>query len=249
MTDGIWQYQGEWFSLESTADEEMTRRSIVRIEQLFTAYRQILPPRLVPQTRLQIRLFGETAEYRQFLGGRGLDLQNPAFFAADFNLVAAGSDMNRFVAERGRVRREHQQLREEYARLLADTPGRVKELNEELRKAGVSSEERQKISVAEQRKWKDEFATLEAQIKAAERRNDNRFQEVTGEMFGRLAHESFHAYLENFVYPRLSSEVPRWLNEGLAQTFEAGLLDGDSLRVDAPDARTPGPAEERPVES
>ncbi len=110
-------------------------------------------------------------------------------------------------------------------------------MNETLRKAGVPSEERQKISVAEQRKWKDEFATLEARIKAAERRNASRFQEVTGEMFGRLAHESFHAYLENFVYPRSSSEVPRWLNEGLAETFEAGLLDGDSLRIDAPGAR------------
>ena len=232
-----WQYQGDWFSLESTADEEMTRKSIVRIEQLFTAYRQILPPRLKPQTRLQFRLFGDTAEYRQFLGGRGLDLKNPAFFAADFNLVAAGSDMNRFVAELDRVRREHKQLRQEYARLLAETPSRVKELNDTLGKAGVPSEERQKISVAEQRKWKDEFATLESRIKAAERRNASRFQEVTGEMFGRLAHESFHAYLENFVYPRASSAVPRWLNEGLAQTFESGLLDGDSLRVDAPGAR------------
>jgi hypothetical protein len=232
-----WKYQGDWFSLESTADEQMTRQSIVRIEQLFTAFRQILPPRLVPQTRLQILLFGETAEYREFLGGRGLDMQNPAFFAADFNLVAAGSDMNRFVTELDRVHREHQKLREKYGRLLAETPGRLKELNEKLRKAGLTDEERQKISVAEQRKWKDEVATLEARIKAAERRNANRFQEVTGEMFGRLAHESFHAYLENFVYPRSSSEVPRWLNEGLAQTFEAGLLDGDSLRVDAPGAR------------
>ncbi len=232
-----WQYHGDWFSLESTADEAMTRQSIVRIEQLFTAFRQILPPRLNPQTRLQILLFGDTAEYRQFLGGRGLDLQNPAFFAADFNLVAAGSDMNRFVAELAKIRSVHQELRKEYARLLAETPGRLKDLNETLRKAGVPTEERQKISVAEQRKWKDEVATLEARIKAAERRNANRFQEVTGEMFGRLAHESFHAYLENFVYPRSSSDVPRWLNEGLAQTFEAGQLDGDSLRVDAPDAR------------
>jgi hypothetical protein len=232
-----WEYQGDWFSLESTADEQMTRQSVVRIEQLFTAYRQILPPRLFPQTRLQILLFGDTAEYRQFLGGRGLDMQNPAFFAADFNLVAAGSDMNRFVDKLARVRREHQQLRQQYGRLLAETPSRLQKLNETLRKAGVPDEERQKISVAEQRKWKDEVATLEARIKAAERRNASRFQEVTGEMFGRLAHESFHAYLENFVYPRSSSEVPRWLNEGLAQTFESGLLDGDSLRVDAPGTR------------
>ena len=146
--------------------------------------------------------------------------------------------MNRFVAELDRVRREHQRLRQEYARLLAETPGRLKELSEKLRKAGLSNEERQKISVAEQRKWKDELATLDARIKAAERRNASRFQEVTGEMFGRLAHESFHAYLENFVYPRSSSRRAALAQRGTwPQTFEAGLLDGDSLRVDAPDAR------------
>ena len=49
-------------------------------------------------------------------------------------------------------------------------------------------------------------------------------------MFRRLAHEAFHAYLETYVYPRQAYDVPRWLNEGLAQTFEAGLLeDADVL--------------------
>jgi hypothetical protein len=120
---------------------------------------------------------------------------------------------------------------------MAETPNRVKTLNEQLLKAGLSSEERQKIRAAENGKWKEGFATLERRIKAAERRNASHFQEVTGEMFGRLAHESFHAYLENFVYPRSASVVPRWLNEGLAETFEGGQLDGDSLRIDAPSAR------------
>ena len=30
--------------------------------------------------------------------------------------------------------------------------------------------------------------------------------------------------------------MPRWLSEGLAQIFETGQLDGDTLRVDAPEA-------------
>ncbi len=232
-----WQYQGDWFSLESTADEQMTRQSIVRIEQLFTAYRQILPPRLTPRGQLEILLFGDTAEYRQFLGGRRLDLQNPAFFAADFDLVAAGSEMNRFVAEMDHVLHEHRQLRKDYAEQMAEMPNKVKKLVESLRAAGVASDELQRISVAEQRKCRDVLTTLDSRIKAVERRNASRFQEVTGQMFRRLAHESFHAYLEDFVYPRSVFDVSRWLNEGLAETFEAGLLDGDSLRVDAPDAR------------
>ncbi len=232
-----WQYQGDWFSLESTADETMTRRSIVRIEQIFTAYRQILPPRATARRRLQILLFGDTERYREFLGGRGLDLENPAFFAADFNLVVAGSDLNRFVAELAKIRHVHQSEREQYERLLAETPARLRDLNDALRKAGVSAEERQRVSAAEQRKWREVVAALEAKIKAADRRNAGRFQEVAGQMFSRLNHESFHAYLENFVYPHALYDVPRWLNEGLAQTFEGGLLEADTLRVDAPSAQ------------
>ena len=106
---------------------------------------------------MQIRAVWRHAEYREFLGGRGLDIQNPAFFAADFNLVAAGSDMNRFVAELDRVRREHRSLRQEYARLLAETPGRVKEMDERCVRPGCRPRSVQKISVAEQRKWKDEL--------------------------------------------------------------------------------------------
>ncbi len=56
-------------------------------------------------------------------------------------------------------------------------------------------------------------------------------------MFNRLNHESFHAYLENLVYPHALYDVPRWLNEGLAQTFEGGQLEADMLRVDAPDPK------------
>ena len=55
-------------------------------------------------------------------------------------------------------------------------------------------------------------------------------------MFARLYHESFHAYLENCVYPHDRYDVPRWLNEGLAVTFEGGILEADALRVDAPNA-------------
>ena len=50
----------------------------------------------------------------------------------------------------------------------------------------------------------------------------------------RLYHEAFHAYLQNNVYPRQKYDVPPWLNEGLAVIFEGGLLEGNLLRVDAP---------------
>jgi hypothetical protein len=51
-----------------------------------------------------------------------------------------------------------------------------------------------------------------------------------------LAHEAFHAYLENYLTGRdgRAAGIPRWLNEGLAQVFEAGRLEADTLRIDAP---------------
>ena len=52
----------------------------------------------------------------------------------------------------------------------------------------------------------------------------------------RIYHETFHAYLENYVFPHATCDMPRWLNEGLAVMFEGGILEGDTLRVDAPNA-------------
>jgi hypothetical protein len=57
---------------------------------------------------------------------------------------------------------------------------------------------------------------------------------VTREVFARLYHEAFHAYVENYVYPEPGVTLPRWLNEGLAQVFESGQFEADTLRVDAP---------------
>src|SRR5262249_1812686 len=57
------------------------------------------------------------------------------------------------------------------------------------------------------------------------------FEEGTRRLMQRLFHESFHAYLAQFVYPPADGEVPRWLNEGMAQVFEHAILEGDELRV------------------
>lgn len=41
-----WEYRGDWFVLTSTADEESTRHCIVRIEQIYRAFRQLICVRL-----------------------------------------------------------------------------------------------------------------------------------------------------------------------------------------------------------
>ncbi len=232
-----WQYQGEWFSLDSTADEQTSRRSIVAIEQVFMAFRQILPPRVSPQRHLRIALFGSSEQYREFLRGCGLEISNPAFYVAQLNLLAAGSDMNRFMNELDKIHQQHHAVLEEKDRQLKELPRRLKQLGEELQNADYPPAERQKIMLAEQKRLEDERHAVQQQILVIERKNAARFREVSGAMFTRLYHEAFHAYLENFVYPETSSDVPRWLNEGLAQVFESGLLEAGTLRVDVPNAR------------
>jgi hypothetical protein len=227
------EYQGSWFSLKSTADEPMTRRAIVRLEQIFAAYRQLLPPRWASAGKLQIRIFGGSDQYREALGEMGLEIRNPAVFLSDRRLILAGSDMNRFDAELVQINRQHRQVKREFDALVAETPARLKQLNEELRKNDVPAGERQKVVLAEQKKWEEQRKAAKKKMAALERKNFAKFNEVAGRMFTRLAHEAFHAYLET-VYPRQVYDVPRWLNEGLAQTFEAGLLESDTLRIDTP---------------
>ena len=62
-------------------------------------------------------------------------------------------------------------------------------------------EESEQTRLAAERKWKQEVANFKLRVHAIETSNAAQFDLVTGEMFSRLYHEAFHAYLENFVYP------------------------------------------------
>lgn len=232
-----WQYHGNWFWLESTANETTTRRAAVRIEQVFTGYRQVLPPRRSPQRRLKIMLFGAETQYAAFLRGLGLEIANPAFFAADFNIVAAGSNANRFTQELEAAGKQHEAAKLKASDELAKLPGRLTMLTNQLRKSGIAEIERKAIVAAEQRVWQKQRQRLFDEIVQADRRNARLFDQVTGEMFARLYHEAFHAYLDNYVYPHQEFDVPRWLNEGLALTFEGGQVESETLRIDAPNRR------------
>jgi len=76
-------------------------------------------------------------------------------------------------------------------------------------------------------------------------RNGVMFNEATARLFALLYHEAFHAYVATFVYPPLKAEdvragkgtgeLPRWLNEGLAQVFETAVIEAGELRADHPD--------------
>ena len=81
--------------------------------------------------------------------------------------------------------------------------------------------------------WNAERDEALLELNAADRRNLRRFDELTETMFARLYHEALHAYLENYLYPRSQYDVPVWLHEGLAQFFQNGRLEADTLRIDS----------------
>ena len=227
-------YDGPWFTMYSTADEATTRRSIVRIEQTFCAYRQLLPPRTQQVSSFQIYLFGSTREYRDAQKGEGLQVAHPAFFAPAKNMVMAGTDLDSFSQELERVtaenEREQKRLRElspRFEETLAQTAA-------EMKRNGFASSEVEDEILRRRNMWNDQNKQVTKRLAEAERRNKAKFHEITAGMFRRLHHEAFHAYLENYVFPHDQFEVPRWLNEGLAQVFEYAQLDADTLRVDAP---------------
>lgn len=227
-------YDGNWFTLYSTADAQLTRRCVVRVEQIFRAYRQLLPPRTNPKQKLEMVLFDSFNEYRDDLARRKLEIENPAFFSPPLNLILAGSDLAHFAAELSRVRGQNENTRRHYESLQADFNKRLAKTADELKRNGYTRDEIADELRLRKRTWEDEHKARLAEIAEANRRNEALFDEVTRRMFVRLYHEAFHAYLENFVYPGGDSAMPRWLNEGLAQVFETAQLDGDLLRIDAP---------------
>ena len=166
----VWQYRGHWFSLESTADEVMTRRLIVRLGQIFTAYRQVLAPRWSAKGQLQIRVFGDTEQYRAALHAEGLDINNPAVYLVDRNMILAGSELNRFDAELAQVNRQHRQVKQQLDEELLELPSRLKELAESLKKNDIPPAERLKIVSSEQKKWEEQRKTARARSRRSNAR-------------------------------------------------------------------------------
>jgi hypothetical protein len=227
-------YDGPWFTMWSTADGETTRRSIVRIEQSFRAYRQLLPPRIEQGSSFQIYLYGSTTQYRAAQERWGIESGHPAFYAADRNLIVAGTDLDRFALELRKTKQENERTRQQLKSLKASHEQTLAQISSDMKRAGFGTEEIESEVRSRRAAWKAQQEQLGAAIDEANQRNAAQFEEVARSMFKRLNHEAFHAYLENYVYPHGRFDLPRWLNEGLAQVFENAQLDADTLRIDAP---------------
>jgi hypothetical protein len=219
-------YDSDYFSLMSNAPDEIVRRAAVRLEQIYTAYASFLPPRFPDGKPTTIILYPSIDDYQKHLANHGWKLQNPAFFhpytnriVCGSNLVEHGKDLEKARKLYAAHRAELDKREAEYRKLFGNKPIELARLLKE---------------VADNRRT----------IAEAERRNDSNFDRETKRLFSILYHEAFHAYAANFVYPMkrknmvvedAPSELPRWLNEGLAQLFESALVEAGELRVDQPD--------------
>jgi len=227
-------YKGNLFSLDSTASEATTRRMVVRVDQVFTAYRQIFTPRDEPVRPLRLVVLGSSEEYDEFLSRFGLNINSPACYIRDTNLIVASSEIARFASALKKVEDQHDRIRRDLGDLKQRMPTRLKALSLQLRSQGFSRSEIAKLLSRERGKFENQIKKKQKELTRCDRQNARKFDDITRLMFQRLRHEAFHAYLENYVYPHEKYDVPLWLNEGLATMFEQGQLESDTLRVDAP---------------
>lgn len=227
-------YTGPWFTLVSTADDDSTRRIIVRLEQLFRAFRQILPPRIAVSQPPTVRLFGSRDEYRDQLREWGLNIENPAFYSSTERTMVASSNLQPLVEQMATRNREEQALQDELRQREVAFNQSLTRLTDDLRNNGFSADDIVTEVRARRSQWENEQKALQQRLTDIHRRNEQRFQEANAAFFARLAHEAFHAYVEHQVFPPEQGRLPRWLNEGLAQMFETGQFDGELMRIDAP---------------
>jgi len=214
-------YDSDHFSLVSNAPEEVVRRAAVRLEQIYAAYVHFLPPRYRGGRPTTIMLYPALDDYQKMLDAQGWKLQNPAFFDPTSNRIVCGSNLEMLGKNLESLRQKNQEWLAEIDKSeveLRKLPLKPQELAERL-----APHQRYRRIIAEKDKY-----------------NDGIYDKATKRLFEILYHEAFHAYVANFVFPAVPKdasadgppgELPRWLNEGLAQIFETAIVEAGELRV------------------
>jgi hypothetical protein len=208
-------YQSVYFRLVSNGNEDIVRRIAVKLEQLYYAYTRYLPPHSESAEATTIVLAQGLAEYQKLVKDAGFNFLNPALFDAASNQVICNCELQKLGEEMERVRTHHRQL-------LEDLNDRERDLKK-LYKNKIPPELMDPITKGREK--------INDTIQKNEKLFTSAFEDATRRLTQRLYHESFHAYLAQFVYPPADGELPRWLNEGMAQVFEHAILEGDELRV------------------
>ena len=204
-------YDSDQFTLISNAPEEITSRAAVRLEQLFAAFRRYLPPQMSTAKPTTIFLTVTPEEYVSLLGPGAPRLLNPAVYDPAKNRIICGSNLRRLGEQLNSSRLHHQRQFLAIEQYEADILKLYKD---------QKSEQDRYLSTAKSQRQK---------ILTAEAANDRAFDAATKQLFAVLYHEAFHAYAHTYAFPQ--RELPRWLNEGLAQVFETAVVEAGELRV------------------
>jgi hypothetical protein len=223
--DAARRYESDQFVLVSSAPDEVTRRAGVRLEQIYTAFARVLPPRSPAARPVTVELAGTLDEYRAALKAAGVPVLNAAVFLAADQRIVCGSDLTRLGDELHRTALHHSQQ-------LATAERTEKQLLDLYKdKAHKPDLDRHLTTLKRERQ----------RVADAEKANDAAFDAATRRLFATLYHEAFHSYTIGFVYPPLAAdevragkgtgELPRWLNEGLAVLFEDPVVEAGELRI------------------
>src|SRR5262249_43718775 len=150
---------------------------------------------------------------------------NPAVFDPQGNRVLCGSNLKQLGTELQTARIHHSQQ-------LAS----LDKYEETVRKLYKQPELKRYLEMADGERKR---------VIVADRENGAKFDKTTKRFFAILYHEAFHSYVGTFVYPAMkpddvkagkgTGELPRWLNEGLAQVFETSVVEAGELHADWPD--------------
>jgi Protein of unknown function (DUF1570) len=211
-------FDSDYFSLQSDAPEEIVRRAAYLLENVYAAYVRFLPPRFPGGAPTVILVHRSLAGYQKAVPG-GEAIRNPAFYEPSANRVVCGTDL--------------QKLGDDLARFREDADQALDDLK------------KQEVEVIRLYGKKPELARHLQPIKDCRTRigqvakaNEAAFERATRQLFQTLFHEAFHAYVGQFVYPSAAKdgakppgELPRWLNEGMAQAFETAVFEAGELRV------------------
>lgn len=208
---GAYSYASQYFTLLTNSRPEMAQLAAIQLEQVYSAYARTLPPRRINIQPTTILLTNSVEEYQTILKTRTLSIKNPAYFDINKNQIICGSDLDRLTNSQEEISLFHSNTLQELQKKEND----LKQLYKNKIPPDLAA------SLLDNRK----------KIKQAEDGNLEMIQKERKRLFERLYHEAFHAYLSCAVIDPREGEIPLWLNEGLAQIFEAAVFEIGELRI------------------